>query len=112
EREAVHATASAPWTHLDVDTHWQTVRDLADLVIGAEDILGEAESLKRAAEFVAAYADRWWRLDRLHLRVLAGASEAHLETVRQVADQAYFDCVARLADRFSALVEQEGEWPP
>ncbi len=112
EREAVHAAASAPWAHLDADTHWQTVRELADLVVEAEGALGEAELLKRAAELVSAYADRWWRLDRLHLRVLAGAREAHLEAVRQVADQAYFDCVARLADRFSALVEQEGTWPP
>jgi hypothetical protein len=112
EREAIHAAASAPWAHLDADTHWQTVRDLADLALQAESALGEAESLKRAAELVSAYADRWWRLDRLHLRVLAGAGEAHLEAVRQVADQAYFDCIARLADRFSALVEQEGAWPP
>lgn len=112
EREVVHAAASAPWAHLDSDTHWKTARDLADLVVEAEGALGEAESLKRAAELVSAYADRWWRLDRLHLRVLAGASDAHLEAVRQVADHAYFDCVARLADRFSTLVEQEGTWPP
>jgi hypothetical protein len=112
EPAALHATPSVPWAHLDSDTHWQIVRDLADLVFEAEGAPGEAEPVKRAAELVSAYAERWWRLDRLHLRVLVGAREAHLEAARQVADQAYFDCVARLADRFSALVEQEGAWPP
>ena len=112
ERAAVHAAASVPWAHLDVDTHWKTMRDLMDLVLEVEGALGEADSLNRAAEFVSAYADHWWHLDRLHLRVRHGAGEAHLEAVRQVADQAYFDCVARLAGRFSAFVEQEGVWPP
>ena len=81
-------------------------------MLQAEDALAEADSLKCAADFVAAHADRWWQLDRLHLCALAGAGKAQLETVRQLADQAYFDCVARVADRFSALVEREGGWPP
>ncbi len=112
QRDLINSTAEVPWHFLDREQHWDTVARLADLVVQAEAILQQAESLKSAAAFVNEYAEEWWRVDELHLQILADARDAHLETIRDVAEKAYFDWASRLADRFFEWIEQEACWPP
>ncbi|MCC7107428.1 MAG: PglZ domain-containing protein, partial [Chloroflexi bacterium] len=112
EQAAIDAAASAPWAGLDGEIAWPLLRDLAELVALAASMPDEAASLDRPAALVGAYAERWWRLDRLHLDVRAGAHRQALNVARPIADHAYLDAVSRVSDRFALLVEQEGVWPP
>ncbi|MCL4534921.1 MAG: PglZ domain-containing protein [Chloroflexi bacterium] len=121
QRQAIDAAAKGPWERMsglagapgEWDTHWLVLADLAELAAAAEEAMEGAGSLKNAAELVAAYADRWWQIDRLHLRLRAACSTATgLTAVRQVVDRAYFEYTSQVNAHFAELVEGEGIWPP
>lgn len=121
EREAIAEAAAGPWERLGAvgagsaggETHWSVLADLAALAAGVATAVEELASLKTPASLVEAYTARWWRLDWLQLRVRAACSRAPgLEQVRRVADLVYFDFASKAGDRFAALVEAEGKWPP
>jgi len=110
-RAAIDAGAGLP--HHEAARGWAVLRDLAALLRTIRELEGRLDTLKAAAAALRLYADEAWRADLLYLRVRAGCARAHgPELVSRLADRAYFAHVSRFADRFSALVETEGVWPP
>jgi hypothetical protein len=112
ERDVICAGASAPWTHLDPEVHWDVANELTELALGSEAATRSLETHRSVDDLVTAYAGDWWQLDRLHLRVRAGAALYEMPEARRVVDGAYFDYVSRVGDHFSQLVETGGVWPP
>ena len=113
ERDTVRAGLGAAWDRVDGETFWFVLADLADLVEGGERATTEAASLGAARALVDAYAERWWVVDNLHLRVRAACARVPgLERVRRVADLACFEYAAGVNQRFDELVEAEIAWPP
>lgn len=114
DEATIAAAASSLLDGAGIGTHWAVLRDLLRLATSGETAADEAQGLNRAADLAAAYTARWWHCDRLHLRVRAASAGAPgLETVRRVADLAYLLAyLAPVNDRFAALVEAEGAWPP
>jgi hypothetical protein len=108
------AAAAGSLDGAGLGTHWAVLRDLLRLATSGDAASEEAQGLNRARDLVAAYAARWWRCDRLHLRIRAACARApRLEAVRRVADLAYLLAyLAPVNDRFAALVDVEGAWPP
>jgi hypothetical protein len=107
------AAGATPWDRIDGDTQWFVLAYAKALTERSIWALDEASKLSRASDLIAAYAERWWELDRLHLRVRAACGRAAgLERVRRVADLIYFEFVDEINDRFTSLVEQENRWPP
>lgn len=113
ERDTISAGAASPWDGLAGDSQWAVLANLAALAEQAGVAVREVATMARPAELVAAYAELWWRIDQLHLRLLAAAAQVPgLEQVRRVADLACFDYAARVNQRLTDLVEQEPCWPP
>lgn len=111
QQVAIRAAVQSPYLEFD-DTHWRIVEELFDLAERSAAATAEIERLKEPREFVNAYSERWWEIDRLHLRIRAGAGAHHLDAVWRLADGIYFDWASRAADRFWDLVAQERAWPP
>jgi PglZ domain len=112
-QEAIEAGRATPWDHIEGDTHWFVLADVRALVQQVAHAIEELARLERAADLVFAFAERWWDIDRLHLRVRAACNRVSgLERVRRVADLSHFHCVDTVNDRFSAHVEEEAVWPP
>src|SRR6266498_716844 len=112
-REQIGAGRATPWDRLAADTQWLVLDAVASLWQLAQEAIEEAQELDRVGEVVSRYAERWWRIDRLHLHVRAACSQVTgLENVRRVADLAYFEYAEAVNDRFVGLVETEGAWPP
>lgn len=80
---------------------------------GCADALSTLDRKMTAADLVAAYAGGWWRNDRAYLRVQAAlANDPSLAPARILADRIYAEYLVGVNDRFSAAVEEAGEWPP
>lgn len=113
ERDAIRAGAGAARDRPNGETCWFVLADVVHLIERARQALDQAAALGEAAGLVRAYADGWWQIDRLHLRVRAACARvAGLERVRRVADRAYFEYATDVNQRFSEHVEVEGRWPP
>jgi len=113
EKAQIDAAAEGPLDDAALGLHWSMLRDLTCMVTAGDEATVEAQGSNRAAELVTAYTARWWQADRLHLYIRAAcAGAAGLETVRRVADLAYLEYLARVNDRFAALVQAEPAWPP
>ncbi len=110
---AIEAGTRDRWGKDDDICHWTTLADLAGLCKQASTAIDEGNRAQSAATMVESYAGGWYEADWLHLRVREACSQhADLERVREIADNAYFEYVAAVNDRFSAFVEQENAWPP
>lgn len=111
QRAAIEAAAGA--ASADGESDWPALADLlalADAVAAAAEPIAAAQD---AAALVRGYTEEWWRIDRLHLRVRAACARlAGMEEAARLADLLAFDHAARAADRFAALVEPAGCWPP
>ena len=104
--------ASVPWESAGVDVQWNTALDLLELVSDCQTATDKLDTVSSMSELVQNFTASWWRLDNLHLRLLADSKEGHLQVVRDAAGDAYFDWASKLADHFCELFEESGEWPP
>lgn len=112
-RDVILEGAKTPWDGREGESQWGVLAKLDELCRLARAATDEAEAMVVPADLAAAYTERWWRADWLHLEVRAVcAATGGLESVRQVADLAHFDYTARVNQRFSELVEAGGSWPP
>ena len=110
---AHHAVPSASENDGEDAPHWPVLAALHELCAAGERAVDESEQLQGVAAQVAAYTERWWCADALHLRIRRDcAGSLVLHRVRRIADLAYFDAVQRINERFSAAVEAGGTWPP
>ncbi len=114
ERRADIATGTtSQWDGREDESAWGLVADLATLCDEGARAVEESAQRTTATDLVAAYAARWWRVDRLHLRLRTACyARSVLARIRRVADLAYFDYVQRVNERFSAAVEHGSSWPP
>ncbi len=109
-RTAIDAAARVD---LGDEIRWHVLQDLIELSVRAEEAITAAPGMQDPHQLIAAYTSDWWRIDRLHLVIRAACAKVQeLQSVRRVADLAYFDYVRRVNDRFSELVEGSLDWPP
>lgn len=113
ERVVISAGVSAPWDGKGGESQWGTMARLGELCQLATSAIEEANALAKALDLVSAYSKKWWKVDSLHLELRAACSSvAGLESVRRVADRAYFEYASKVNQRLAELVEEEGQWPP
>lgn len=111
EREALEAAAGLP--DGEEEARWATARDLADLLA---DVWRLGETLARSrgvADLIRLHQEEGWRVDRLHVRILAACVGSHgPAVVRRLADAAYLEHVSAAAERLWEALEGETSWPP
>jgi len=111
--DAIREGARGHWNAEGDGCHWAMLSSIMDLCRAATEAVQQVPKAKAAAEMVEAYTDRWYIADDLHLRVRDVCSQyPDLESVRLIADHAYFDYVSAVNERFSERVEAEAAWPP
>jgi len=113
QRETISDGARVPWDGGEGESQWGVLAKLDELCQLAAVATEEAGAMGAPVALVAAYQERWWRVDWLQLEVRAACSTTSgLEPARRMADLAHFDYAARVNQRFAELVEAEGSWPP
>jgi hypothetical protein len=111
QRAAIEAAAGA--ASADGETDWPALAELLALADGVAAAADPIAAARDTAALVRGYTEEWWQIDLLHLRVRAACARlAGLEEAARLADLLAFDHAVRAADRFAALVEQSGCWPP
>jgi len=111
-KETIAAGQRTPWDRVEGDSQWVVVSDLRQLVERAAEAAQELERAPELRELIAGYTQRWWKIDLLHLHVRAASGRVSgLESVRRIADLAYFRYAEEANDRFCALVAAAGSWP-
>ncbi len=110
ERGALEAAGELPD---EGEAGWAVARDLAELLAEVWRLEEPVRSSKRAADLVRLHEEEGWRIDLLHLEVLAACVRSHgPAVVRRLADAAYVEHVSLAAERLWEMVEGEGAWPP
>jgi PglZ domain-containing protein len=113
EHEADIASGTiSPWDEAGIG-RWHVLAKLANVCARAQAAHQVADGCREVAQLVRHYTHDWWQVDLLHLETLAACTGVPgLEQVRQIADLALFEYANASSDAFSALVEQDGTWPP
>jgi hypothetical protein len=113
KRAEIDAGRATPWDGLDGDTQWSVMADVAELADLATEAGRAVDVGIPVDEIVRRYVGDWWRMDDLHLRVRAVASQTGgLEAVRRLADLVYFTAVEALNLWLTQELEAVPAWPP
>jgi serine/threonine protein kinase len=81
--------------------------------LGADEALAEADKLASASQFLDAYADRWWRVDRAyrHYRMKVSSSGEY-DALTQWVNRFYERFLDRVNVRWTATLTAVKSWPP
>ena len=111
EREVIEAARTTTWDGVEGETQWSVLADAAELRGRAERAVAEVQHPASTEDLFAAYSERWFEVDRLHLEVRAAcARTSGLEQVRRVADLSYFEYAEAVNSRLASAIEGSG-WP-
>lgn len=96
----------APW--------WDLLVRAADLLTAIQDSCNELDRQTTPKAMLRRYAEAWWTVDHdfRRLREAMGAQPASHNRLRDRCVRSYRDVLRRMNDRFTMLLETEGEWPP
>jgi len=113
-RERCAARAASFWAAEGRAPGWGLLARAADLLAAVHAARGELDGLATPAGLLARYAEAWWRIDA-DFRVLREGLDAHeglcYERLRGRCNRSYRDILARMNDRFTALLRAESAWP-
>ena len=113
-RERFAARAASFWAAEDRAPGWGLLARAADLLAAVATARGELDGLTAPAALLARYAVAWWRIDS-DFRVLREVLDTHegpcYERLRDRCNRSYRDVLARMNDRFTALLRNESAWP-
>ena len=113
-RERFAGRAASFWAAEDRAPGWGLLARAADLLAAVATARGELDGLTAPAALLARYAEAWWRIDS-DFRVLREVLDAHegpcYERLRDRCNRSYRDILARMNDRFTALLRSESAWP-
>lgn len=111
ERAAIEAGTRLPGD--GDETAWAVTSDLAELLAEVWRLEDRVLACKETADLLRLHQEEAWRVDRLHLKIVAACVRSHgPAVVRRLAEEAYFEHVARAADRLWETLEEVAGWPP
>ena len=113
-KEQFVARAANFWAAEGRAAGWGLLARAADLLAAIHAARGELDGLTAPASLLVRYAEAWWRIDA-DFRILREGLDAHeglpYERLRDRCNRSYRDILARMNDRFTALLRGESAWP-